>query len=344
MPGDNETFDSHEGADTSIQDDNNGLPADSSTDGTENNEELGDTKESQQEGPSREDAMSEALGDSEDDLEEDSPAPEDQEDEQTEEEKAKKDTVEDTRFDKHPRFQALIAKNNELEEKYKAFEPLEQFFKESTMNETDRTATFRVGEAINRALIGQSDPNQALQMLSPILEQLQTAAGLTLPDDIKKAVENGEISEKYAQDLAKQRAEADAANNRNQFETNKKQEQEKRDREIQFNQLKTQVNNATSAWEAQQRSQDPDYEQKRELVYSHIAAELQRRNNANQITTAEDAILISNKALSKVNELLQKSLPVKTPMRPNLQGNSYSSKQKAQKPTSRAEAMDLALK
>lgn len=340
MPGDNETFDNDEGANTSIQDDNNGTLSDSSTEGNDDN---GDIKNDQQEDSSRADAISDALGDSEDDSEEESPASKSQDEDDSDEGDEKKQSEEDSRFDKHPRFQAIIAEKKELEEKLKAYEPIEAVLKDSTMNQDDRLATLQLGESVNRALLGQADPTEVLQSLMPLIEQLQAAAGLVLPDDIKQAVEDGEISEKYAQALAKERAEKAAMQNRTEFEDTKRKQLEQQQKNQEIQQLKSQVLTAVTDWETQQMNSDPDYEQKRELVYSHILADLQKRNAAKQVITAQDAILISNNALSKVTSLMQKALPGKQPIRPNLSSGVPGSKTQGQRPATRAEAIAAAL-
>ncbi|MES3016211.1 MAG: hypothetical protein V4721_00470 [Bacteroidota bacterium] len=335
MPEDNLTLDNSEGASTSTDDDYE-IPADSSTDGNGDDTNKGDTKEDEKQ--TRTDAIANALGESESEGESPASKKSDQDKEAEEEGEKKKDADVDSRLDKNPRFQAVIAEKNTLQEKLKQYEPAD-----STMNDKDRLATLHIGESVNRALLGQANPQDVLAMLAPIVEQLQSAAGLVLPDDLKQAVENGDISEKYARDLAKERASNAAMQNSSEFEKNKqKEEQTRKDNEY-LARLNDGVKKAVVDWEVIQKAKDPDYALKSSLVYAQINAVALSRKTAGMLTTPEDAVKIADQALKQVSELLQKAAPGKRQIRPNLQGSTPAGKPIQAKPADRRAAIAAAL-
>jgi hypothetical protein len=100
-----------------------------------------------------------------------------------------------------------------------------------------------------------TNPEAALAKLTPIVDQLKTFSGDVLPTDLQKAVDDGDLSLKYAKEVARSRAVST-------FGT-KKLEHDKRNFEATQQQIvQKQLSDSTSAWEKSKRDSDPDYKPK----------------------------------------------------------------------------------
>lgn len=338
MPEDS-TVDNMEGATTS-NDANTSASQDAS--GNSSNPDVdnaaikGDTGEGA--APTLKDAIAASLGKASEESEGEPPAsPEDQE--KKDAEKAAADTA---RLDKNPRFQEVIAERDHARNELKQFEPIREFLKNSILSEQDSVATLQIGNSVNRALSGEEDPVSVLNQLAPIVQALQAAAGLLLPPDIQQAVNDGQISKKYAEDLAKQRAANAGLVNKTEREKQALQAFQQQQVEQQIHAIKMDVSKAVTDWETKQRKIDPDYEPKRELIYNQVTAALLARRNEGKVTTAKDAIDISEAAYQKVSDVLQNAYPKRQAVGKNISGGAPSSKIIV-KPTDFASAIEAAV-
>ena len=337
---DNETVDNTEGATTSNDDKeitSQDVPGDSSTLGVDNAENNGETKQDADGPKTIKEAMLQALNGDQDPNGE-SPASKDQEKLASE-----KAAELDSRLDKHPRFQEVIAQRDQATKELEEYKGVHEFLKTSTLSVDDRMATLQLGDKVNRVLTGDADPVEVLNELVPIIRAIQSKAGMILPDDIQRAVDEGKINPEYAKDLAATRAKTETMQNKAAQEEERKKQSQIQEYNKHVTAVRAEVSKAITDWETKYRGIDPDYEQKRELVYDAITVAVNNWNAQGKLVTAKDAVEISEAAYKKVNEKLQKAFPA----RHNIQQKNTSSSAPAQKvekqPTTKREAMFAAL-
>ncbi len=338
-----ETVDNSEGATTSTNDDNGIASQDalesSSDSSVDNAQDNGETKEGDAGPKTMKEAIAAALREGSEESEEESPASaEDQE-----KQEAAKSEADNARLDKNPRFQEVIAERDKVRNELKEFEPVREIIKNSGLSNDDFAATLQLGADYNRVMSGEKDPVELLNLLVPIVQNLQSVAGFILPGDLQQAVQEGQISKQYAQDLAKQRIASAAAENRTQKLIAAQQAEEQNRQNQQIEVTRQNVHKATNDWEAKQKSIDPDYEQKRQLVYNNISAVIAQKTLAGQRVSPQEAIQICNASYEKVNGYLSGVLPRRNGGNKSMPGGAPSSKIVV-KPATRKEAIAAALR
>lgn len=100
-----------------------------------------------------------------------------------------------------------------------------------------------------------TNPEEALKRINPIVESLKTFSGDVLPTDLQKAVDDGDITLKYAKEVARSRAVL-------QFGEKKLQHEQRNFKQHQEQQVQNQLAEATNTWEKTKRETDPDYKPK----------------------------------------------------------------------------------
>lgn len=340
MPEDT-TVDNSEGAATSNNDANeiaaSAAPGESSTLGVDNANNNGDTK--QNDGPkTTAEAIADAMepGSNESD---EAPPPSAEDQEKIE---AEKTAASNARLDKNPRFQEVIAQRDQYQDELKKYAPIQEALKDSYLDNDNAIATLKLGDSINRALVGDGDPIDALNQIVPIVQALQSAAGLLLPADLQQAVSDGQISKKYAEDLAKQRATSALLGHKMEREQKVREQKEVEAANVHIGQIRNDVNKAVVDWETQQQQTDPDYEPKRQLIYDAITATLIARKNQGLITTPQEAVEISKTAYDKVSKVLSAAYPKRNSIQKPINNGAPSSKVDKQ-PANRREAIRLAV-
>ncbi len=154
------------------------------------------------------------------------------------------------------RFQEVVKERNEFKTKVEQYEAKAQNFDEiNGFCEKFSIDREQFRQALKIQALLNTDPESALKELGPIIEQLQGFQGERLPDDLKAAVEAGEVSEKFARELAKTRA---------QHQFGQKQTQQERERAQQRAEVegRQRLAVATQQWETSKRNSDPDYKPK----------------------------------------------------------------------------------
>lgn len=338
-----ETVDNSEGATTSTNDDNEIASQDalenSSDSSVDNAQENGEIKDGSTGHKTAREAIAAALREGSEESEEESPASvEDQE-----KQEAAKSEADNARLDKNPRFQEVIAERDNARNELKSFEPIKEIINNSGLSNEDFAATMQLGADYNRVMSGEKDPIDLLNMLVPIVQNLQSVAGFILPGDLQKAVQEGQISKEYAQDLAKQRIASAAAENRTQKLLAAQEAEKQRAQNQQIEITRQNVHKATNDWEAKQKSIDPDYEQKRQLVYNNISAVIAQKTLAGQRVSPQEAIQICDASYEKVNEYLSGVLPRRNGGNRSMPGGAPSSKIVV-KPATRKDAIAAALR
>lgn len=189
------------------------------------------------------------------------------------------------------------------------------------------------------ALINSGQYDKALPILENLLQQVRSAAGEVLPEDLQKRVNLGYISEQDAKELHKsklsgQRTEERAKQDRERIE------QERHQRETQ-----TLVNTAVTtaeAWHKEQVASDPDWNLKRDLVTQRMELELLRLGPQGYPRNPEAVRKLLGDAKAAVEQEIRRFKPAPRAINPSPTGNSASSRSKA-KPASLMDAVNMAL-
>ncbi len=199
-------------------------------------------------------------------------------------------TAEDTRFDKHPRFQELIREKNHLKSEVETFRTdAEQFRSIAGFMAENELSADEVDEGFAIMAAMKRNPMEALRLLTPKIQSIQRAAGVILPDELAEKVEGGEMSEEAAHELARTRAQL--AN-----QERIRQSEQARFQQAQLAQqaqtAQTQIAGAIDQWETRIAGSDPDYAAKKAIVFDKIRlAHLQTpaRNPQEALAIAEQA-------------------------------------------------------
>lgn len=157
--------------------------------------------------------------------------------------------------------------------------------------------TFQVAYAVKK------DPERALQMLGPLVDQLRQIAGEVLPPELQQAVNEGRIAEDLARELSRNQAKAGLS-------TKQLQERDRQDSEAQAQeQHRTHVNtvsNAVRQYDLQWQKTDPDYALKKDRVLELVELDI-RRNGFPK--TAQDAVEGTKRARTQVEAELARLRP-----------------------------------
>jgi hypothetical protein len=226
---------------------------------------------------------------------------------------------------------ALRAFQAEVEPDVEGFRRLVGFVNQNGLE----TAEVNTGLGIMAAM--KNDPEAALRLLEPYYIALlsQTGRG-TLPADLQKAVDDGEITEPHARRLAAAEAgKGIAARRTEQVET--KTAEEKRHAEVQA--FRSSVSDTLNNWEARQLTSDPDYKQYRDLVEKELVKALKSGDFAPR--SQQEAVTGIEKIYADIKGLATRFRPSKaavdiTPLR-HINGTGAT----AAKPQSFAEAIRL---
>lgn len=187
-------------------------------------------------------------------------------------------------------------------------------------------------------LVKSGQYDKALEVLSPIVQELQKRAGEILPDDLMESVRLGEISEARAKELHKARTQS------KNLEQRQQRDQDARTREEQersWNEQVDTVSKAADDWAKGKATSDPDWPLKQDLIAEQVQLELYQTGPKGYPKTAQDAVTLSERALKKVEERLKKLGP-KPQARQTVTGFSTSPRAKTQ-PASHLEAVSAAL-
>ncbi len=176
------------------------------------------------------------------------------------------------------------------------------FLKDNDLTMDDANKAFDTLHAIRH------DPARALEMLTPIYQQLLQATGSVLPEDLQQQVDAGYITEAHARELSQLRAGKTQ-------QTVQQQDQAQRNQRNQNEAQKKTVHNieqSITAWETKWRSTDPDYKAKQPKVQKEIELALSRAQRAGKLPKSpEEAIALAEKARKDVEAEFSQYRPVK---------------------------------
>ncbi|OFX03285.1 MAG: hypothetical protein A3E78_12175 [Alphaproteobacteria bacterium RIFCSPHIGHO2_12_FULL_63_12] len=219
-------------------------------------------------------------------------------------------------FHKHPAWMRRIAKERAQSERIAQLEPMaERFTQMQSMMQRADLSPDEVTTGFNIMALMKGDPHKALAALKPFYESLLQVTGEVLPDDLRKDVDLGHVSEDRARELSRVRSEADAAKRREAAATQRTtDEATARERHTLLSDMAAGV----SAWETEWSKKDPDYARKLPLVEAQVKALRQERPPRNRAEAAK----LAQDALDAVNASLRPFAPKKDAVAPPIDGSS----------------------
>jgi hypothetical protein len=164
----------------------------------------------------------------------------------------------DVPFNKHPRFQSLIAQRNGLREDAGRYQNVQNYLT------THNLSADEAANALATFARAKVDPAGAFAELKPWLQSLLVAAGEVMPDDIKARVDKNEITAEVGLELSRERAKSKSHETRRGFEA------QRATRTAQTTLVNELVSTADS-WSADRRKKDPNFAAKEPLLLREIA-------------------------------------------------------------------------
>lgn len=234
-------------------------------------------------------------------------------------------------FHKHPRFQSVIREKNAFKaeaETYKAdatqFRAISDYMTQTGLTPDEVNQGFEMMAAL------KNDPLKAREMLLKTIEPLNILAGETLPDDVNQMVEDGDMSQAAAKELAMARA-------RIAIQEHQQRESLKNQSAISERNTHQQITSAVETWEQQVAARDPDYEAKKALVFKNIRLAHMEHPARNP----QEAVAIADAALKEATEMLSSVMPKRLAMKQPV--STQSASHAKPQPKSLNDAVALAL-
>lgn len=129
------------------------------------------------------------------------------------------------------------------------------------------------------------DPAKALEMLAPLWQAVQAAAGEVLPPELQQAVDAGHLDPEYAKHLAKQLAGGQSAEQRLAADR-------QRNEAAEAERFQTQMVGTATGWERKKAETDPEFKARADLVKEVVQA----RVYADPPKTAADLLKMLDQA------------------------------------------------
>lgn len=236
--------------------------------------------------------------------------------------------------------EALVAERTSEVEKLKPqaeqMDQLVGYMREHQIKPDDLNGSLQI-----TALINTGKYEEALTALGPIINQLLSLTGRTLPPELQQDVETGYITPERAAELQRARLAASQASER------EKQSQERQAAERQQaegRQITALYGSTATAWENSKKTSDPDWSMKQPLVMEMVEAEMLRMNATDPKSLPRDAKSVNDmldRILAKVEKTVSQFRPAPKAITP-MNGRPVSAGSNA-KPVNLMDAVNQAL-
>ncbi len=157
------------------------------------------------------------------------------------------------------------------------------------------------------SMVARGDMAGFYEVISPLVRHAQELTGVVLPPDLQGMVERGQMSPQAAHEFAKTRFD------KMTYEAQNKQIQQQRQVEAVTN-VRGDVQRSVSAFEQRLMANDPDYKAKAEMVRRTAQAIL--AEHGGQISSAQEAVAITQRAYEEVNKQFRRMQPTVRPTAP----------------------------
>lgn len=214
-------------------------------------------------------------------------------------------------FNKHPRFQKLIAEKNELKElsnKYKTdseqFNKITDFIKLNNLSAKDAVEAFKMMAAL------RNNPEEGYKMLQGHLERIGNVTGRNLPKDIQEKVDDGFLDEDAAKELSQARASL-------YRERQLREQSQQKFTNASASANESQMADAVKSWGEKTLANDPDFSLKQEEFNDRISAIVAERGTPK---SPDEVVQIANDAYATINERFKSRQPTKQPLKSTTKG------------------------
>jgi len=197
-------------------------------------------------------------------------------------------------FHKHPRWQQVQGELKSARPKAASFDKLQGMMVERGIAPDD------VDLGIELAALIKHNPAEAVKHLAPLIDGLKAQIGETLPEDLLKAVDEGQITEELAKQSARERAAARQA----------KVTQERGGQEAAHDTVRRATATADALWTSWKTS-DPDHETLSPSVLQGMELRILKARGAGKLVTPEMATSFFNESLTQAKANLRKLRPIK---------------------------------
>tara|TARA_Y100001951_G_C11296301_1_gene275899 strand:- start:3689 stop:4681 length:993 start_codon:yes stop_codon:yes gene_type:complete len=214
-------------------------------------------------------------------------------------------------FNKHPRFQKLIAEKNELKElsnKYRndseQYKKITDFIQANNLSAKDAVEGFKIMSAL------RNNPEEGYKILQHHLNNVGNLTGRNLPKDIQEKVDDGFLDE----DAAKELSQARAALYR---ERQMREQTQQRFTTASASANETQMADAVRSWGEKTLANDPDFSLKQDEFNDRISAIVAERGTPK---SPDEVVKIADDAYATINERFKARQPSKQPMKSSTKG------------------------
>jgi len=236
---------------------------DNGEDGPDQEEE---THEDEDDSDSEDEDDSEDDSDEDDDEDEDSTEDTEDESEEGEEEEDTEELDEKSEeYHKDPRFKKLIDQKNEYKAEVSELKnQLET--QQPIMDTVNAIGAENMKDFTSFLILKDQNPAEALKMIQPMVQELLVDSGHVLSPELRKQVEEGEITEEAAKVIQKKEAEIKALKNQKEADTSVAKSEAEQQEDL----LRKE---AANNWEKQKLKTDPDFARKKKLILTAMRAE-----------------------------------------------------------------------
>jgi hypothetical protein len=223
-------------------------------------------------------------------------------------------------FHNHPRWKEVVSERDAYRSDAGEYRKITSFMSSNGLTNAEVVEGFQI-----MALM-KTNPAEAHKKISEYKARLDAYVGESLPEDIKKRVDEGYIDDASAKELAALKAEKQLQVERMQYAA-----------EQQAHQARASIHGAVVSWEQQMKAKDPDWSAKQELVTDQAKLMLA----SERPSTPEEAIALVERAHSIIKERLSRFAPQRRPV--SSVSSSASSANASPVPKSLLEAVRLGM-
>jgi hypothetical protein len=195
-------------------------------------------------------------------------------------------------FHNHPRWKELLSERDSFKSRAEQYDKVEQYMVKNQLSPQEVAEGFQVMSLLKH------NPVEAYKVLSGHLSRLAPLVGESLPEDISRRVDNGDVDIESAKELAKVRAQANLLAQQQQLGVVERQNQE-------YNAKQTQVRDAVMAWESNIKQRDPDYSAKQKFIMDKVRIMIGNESP----NSTQEAIAMVERAYADVNEGMRSFIP-----------------------------------
>lgn len=158
----------------------------------------------------------------------------------------------------YERFHEVVEQRTKAEEMVKEYEPMVKNYRNITsFCEQSNITAEQFEKALRVQALLNTDPDQALKELEPIVNSLKGYVGDKLPEDLQKKVDEGKMEVDDARELARLRA-------KEKFSATRAEHTQKANAIRQREYVEQQMATESEKWESAKRASDPDYRPKKD--------------------------------------------------------------------------------